>query len=373
MNGFAFYELIIHCTQKSESGETILSASKTKPADNVRAIRWEAGTLTLLDQRRLPGEVIYRDYVDAVDVATAIHDMVVRGAPAIGITAAYGVVLAARKAYTKDPQEWQTLIQPDLDSLASSRPTAVNLRWALERMRPLFARISGDPEPVLLQAAKDIHAEDIAANQTMGEAGAGIIGQCRAVLTHCNTGSLATGGYGTALGVIRSAYRKGNLQMVYVDETRPWLQGTRLTTWELMQDNIPVTLMADCAANYLMSRGEIEWVIVGADRIAANGDVANKIGTYGLAVAARHHGVRVMVVAPVSTFDPGIADGSHIPIEDRGPDEILQYGGHLIAPGGVNTWNPVFDITPAGLIDVIVSEKGAIQAPDRQKIKALLG
>jgi methylthioribose-1-phosphate isomerase len=206
----------------------------------------------------------------------------------------------------------------------------------------------------------------------MGELGALIISNARAVLTHCNTGSLATGGYGTALGVIRAAFQAGTLKMVYADETRPWLQGARLTAWELHQDGIPVKLIADSAASYLLSRGEVQWVIVGADRIAANGDVANKIGTYGLAVAARYHGVKFMVVAPTSTFDPGTAGGADIPIEDRGPAEITQVAGTRTAPAGVSAWNPVFDVTPAELVDVIVTEKGVITQPTVDKIATLL-
>ena len=205
----------------------------------------------------------------------------------------------------------------------------------------------------------------------MGALGAALIADCRQVLTHCNTGSLATGGYGTALGVIRSAWQAGKLAMVYASETRPWLQGARLTAWELQQDKIPVTLIADSAASFLLSQGQVKWVIVGADRIAANGDVANKIGTYGLAVAARNHGVQMMVVAPASTFDLHTLTGMDIPIEDRGADEIVCCAGKQIAPNGIATWNPVFDITPADLIDVIVTERGVIHRPDQQKITAI--
>jgi len=340
--------------------------------DTVRPIIWSDDHLELLDQRLLPGELRTLVCTDAVEVANAIRQMAVRGAPAIGIAAAYGVVLAARKAYQNDSREWRNLIRMDMESLAASRPTAVNLRWALQRMERHFNTIRGNPEKPLLEAAISIHDEDIAANRHMGELGAGIIGDCQAILTHCNTGSLATGGYGTALGVIRSVYSGGHLEMVYVDETRPWLQGTRLTAWELMQDNIPVTLLTDSAASYLMYQGRIDWVIVGADRIAANGDVANKIGTYSLAVAARHHGLPMMVVAPTSTFDRKMETGKEIPIEDRGPDEILQFRGKLLAPGGVTTLNPVFDVTPASLVSVIVTERGVIEAPNRAKVAALL-
>jgi len=348
-----------------------LSAEISSP-DTVRPIIWHDDRLRLLDQRLLPGMVEYLDFGNAADVAKAINQMVVRGAPAIGITAAYGVVLAARAAYRKDPEEWRTALQSDLDTLAQSRPTAVNLHWALQRMQSLFNKIKGNPEPALLREALTIHEEDIAANRHMGALGAALIADCRQVLTHCNTGSLATGGYGTALGVIRSAWQAGTLEMVYASETRPWLQGARLTAWELQQDNIPVTLIADSAAGFLLSRGKVKWVVVGADRIAANGDIANKIGTYGLAVAARHHGVQMMVVAPASTFDLQTMTGADIPIEDRGPDEILRCAGKPTAPEGIAAWNPVFDITPAALIDVIVTEKGVIHCPDRHKIAAII-
>jgi methylthioribose-1-phosphate isomerase len=319
----------------------------------------------------LPARAGYIDYTDATSVADAIAGMVVRGAPAIGITAAYGVVLAARAAYTRDPACWRDLMQTELQKLAQSRPTAVNLRWALDRMQSLCAGIDGAPEQALLKEAQAIHAEDIAANRHMGALGAPLIANARAVLTHCNTGSLATGGFGTALGVIRTAYQHGTLSRVYADETRPWLQGARLTAWELQQDGIPVTLIADSAATWLLRRGEVQWVIVGADRIAANGDVANKIGTYGLAVAARHHGVKFMVVAPTSTFDCNTRSGADIHIEDRGPAEITHFADKQTAPAGISVWNPVFDITPAELVDVIVTEKGVISQPDVNKMVVL--
>ena len=347
-----------------------MSAIDIQTADTIRPIVWTDNHLRLLDQRQLPGEVVYLDIATANEVAAAIRNMVVRGAPAIGITAAYGIVLAAREAWQKNPSEWRNLIQVDLEKLAHSRPTAVNLHWAIRKMQVLLDKIDGEPEARLLAEARAIHAEDIAANRYMGELGADVIGDTHQVLTHCNTGSLATGGYGTALGVIRSAYRRGSLKMVYACETRPWLQGARLTAWELLQDRIPVPLIADSAAGYLLSKGEVGWIIVGADRIVANGDVANKIGTYNLAVAARHHSVGMMVVAPVSTFDLDIQSGTDVPIEDRGTDEIIKFAATSIAPD-VRAWNPVFDITPANMVDVIVTEKGVIHNPDRQKIAAI--
>ena len=254
--------------------------------------------VALIDQRVLPHEFKVNYYADVLSLSEAITDMIVRGAPAIGITAAYGVVLAAREAYAQSGDKWRETIEDSLAVLVASRPTAVNLQWAIARMRRLFNSIEGDPEPVLLAEAMSIHDEDIAANIHMGGLGAGLIeGKCQ-VLTHCNAGALATGGYGTALGVIKTAHKQGKIASVYVCETRPWLQGTRLTAWELQQDNIPTTVLTDSAACHLYSQGDVKWVIVGADRIAANGDVCNKIGTYTHAVTARHHGVRIMVLAP---------------------------------------------------------------------------
>ena len=327
--------------------------------------------VALIDQRILPHEFQVNHYVDVGKLSEAITDMVVRGAPAIGITAAYGVVLAARQAYAQSGDIWRETIEEDLALLMVSRPTAVNLQWAIDRMRSLFASIEGDPEPVLLAEAMSIHDEDIAANIHMGELGAGLIKDECQVLTHCNAGALATGGYGTALGVIRTAHKQGKIASVYASETRPWLQGARLTAWELQQDNIPTTLLTDSAACHLYSQGNIKWVIVGADRIAANGDVCNKIGTYTHAVTARHHDVRVMVVAPTSTFDLNARSGQEIPIEQRAEEEILNYSGVKIAPENVSAWNPAFDATPANLIDYIVTERGVIEAPNSHKIKSL--
>jgi len=340
--------------------------------DTIRAIDWSDDALLLLDQRRLPGEQEYLSLTSAQETARAIRDMVVRGAPAIGITAAFGVVLAARERFAQSPATWREDIEAELALLADARPTAVNLFWALERMRAIIAGIEGDPVPVLLAEARRIHEEDIAANRRMGELGAALIEGPAGLLTHCNTGSLATGGYGTALGVIRSAYAGAKVQAVYADETRPWLQGARLTAWELVQDRIPVTLLADGAAAHLMREGRVQWVIVGSDRIAANGDVANKIGTYGLAVAARHHGVRFMVVAPTSTVDMDIASGADIPIEQRPAEEVLSLGGQRVAAEGAQAWNPAFDITPAELVDAIVTERGVVRAPSREKLAAMM-
>jgi methylthioribose-1-phosphate isomerase len=341
--------------------------------DTVRAVSWYEDCLQLLDQRELPASENCLRFHDAAEVARAIRNMVVRGAPAIGIAAAYAVVLAARQAYARAGEDWRREIESDMHALAASRPTAVNLFWALSRMRACFASLQGDPVAALLAEARDIHEEDIQANRRMGELGAALLTDLAGVLTHCNTGSLATGGYGTALGVIRSGWAHGKIRAVYADETRPWMQGARLTAWELVHDDIPVTLLADSAAAQLMRAGRVQWVIVGSDRIAANGDVANKIGTYSLAVNARHHGVRFMVVAPTTTIDMQITNGAEIPIENRDPAEVLALGGQRIAAAGAEAWNPAFDVTPAELIDVIVTERGVVERPTAIKMAALMG
>ena len=340
--------------------------------DTLRAVIWHDDQLHLLDQRKLPREHKVIRLETVADVAQAITDMVVRGAPAIGITAAYGVVLAARAAYTASPDNWQSIITSDLQQLAQARPTAVNLVWALERMKARFGKISGNPEPILLEEAQHIHQEDIDANHRMGDLGAALLPENCRVLTHCNAGALATGGYGTALGVIRSAYTANKISQVYADETRPWLQGARLTAWELLHDNIPVTLLADGAAAALMLQNRVDWVIVGSDRITANGDVANKIGTYSLAVLARQHGVKFMVAAPTSTIDMNLADGNQIVIEERAVNEVLTIGGQSIAPSGAQAWNPSFDVTPAALVDVIVTEKGVVEQPTTERLVGLM-
>ena len=331
--------------------------------EGLRAIEWREEGLYLLDQRQLPRQTVYLPISSAAAAAQAIKEMAVRGAPAIGITAAYGAALAAKAAYQQFGATWREHIETDLQLLAEARPTAVNLSWALAQMRCLFPELSGDPFPRLLEQAKQIHAADLQDNQKMAELGAALIQPGSGVLTHCNAGALATGGYGTALGVIRSAYREGKISQVYAGETRPWLQGSRLTAWELLRDHIPVILLTDNAAASLMAREQIDWVIVGADRIAANGDTANKIGTYSLAVQAYYHGVKVMVVAPTSTFDLNLPNGQAIPIEERGAAEVLSFAGQQIAPAEAQAWNPVFDVTPASLIDVIVTEKGIIESP----------
>lgn len=339
--------------------------------DSVMAIKWQDDHLLLLDQRLLPQQVNWLDITSTEETVAAIKDMVVRGAPAIGITAAYGVVMAAQAQYQRSPGNWKVLLEADLASLREARPTAVNLAWAIRRMSRVIETIAGDPFPQLLAEAQAIHEEDIDANRRMGALGAELITPGKSVLTHCNAGSLATGGYGTALGVIRSAWQQKRIETVYADETRPWLQGARLTAWELLEDGIPTSMVVEGAASALMATGNISWVIVGSDRIAANGDVANKIGTANLAIIARHFDVKFMVVAPVSTCDPDMPSGQDIPIESRDQDEVLTLGSRRLAAEGAEAWNPVFDITPAELIDAIVTEKAVIMAPNAEKMKVL--
>jgi methylthioribose-1-phosphate isomerase len=352
------------------SQDSNLTALSRLDKDTVRPLQWTEGGLRVLDQRQLPAAIVHETCSTADDVAEAITSMRVRGAPAIGIAAAYGVALAARQRYEESPDGWKNAIEADLVRLAQSRPTAVNLFWALDRMRAAIAAVDGDPSEPLLALAKTIHSDDIAANHRMGELGAELLHGASGVLTHCNTGSLATGGYGTALGVIRSAARQG-LKNIFATETRPWLQGARLTIWELEQDGIPATLIADSAAAYLMKAGSVQWVIVGADRIARNGDTANKIGTYALAVAARHHGVKVMVVAPTSTIDWETESGDDIEIEERDRRELLSEP--FLREGGlIKAWNPVFDVTPAVLIDAIVTECGVVKNPSLDSMASIL-
>lgn len=346
--------------------------------DRVRALRWHGDRLTLLDQRVLPAEVSYVDATRAIDVAKAIALLQVRGAPAIGIAAAYGVVLAAREIDAAGRSVNRTLLGPAFDALAASRPTAVNLHNALARMGLVIDGMSNTDDNAarivrLDDAARSIEAEDLAANRAMGALGAGLIAPGSGVLTHCNTGSLATAGFGTALGVIRAAYAEGRVREAFATETRPWMQGSRLTIWELMQDGIPARLIADSAGAHLMATGHVTWLIVGADRITANGDTANKIGTRQLAIAARYHGLRTMVVAPSTTVDLGSADGAAIEIELRDAREITELGGRAFAAPGATGWNPVFDVTPAELIDALVTERGVILKPDRASLAAAFG
>lgn len=330
--------------------------------DHVRAVQWRDDHLCLLDQRRLPALETWVDCHDAQEVTQAIGDLVVRGAPAIGIAAAWGVVLAAQSG---EPME------STFAKLRAARPTAVNLMWALQRMQ---GRIAGGADATaLLQEAQAIQDEDLAANRRMGMLGASLITPGSGVLTHCNTGSLATAGFGTALGVIRAGVAERRIDRIYACETRPWLQGARLTMWELLHDGIPAQLIADSAAAFLMKSGVVQWVIVGADRIAANGDTANKIGTYQLSVAAKYHGLRFMVVASASTVDMSTGTGEDIDIELRDENELLAVAGVRTAVAGARAWNPVFDVAPAELIDVIVTERGVIEHPDSVSMQAMFG
>ncbi len=335
----------------------------------VHALEWTGESVRILDQRVLPDITTYNEYTDATGVSEAIRNMRVRGAPAIGIAAAYGVALSVMQHYSESDLAWKTKVDKDIQQLAQSRPTAVNLFWALEMMQNVLNKPSVDLVAIVKKTAEKIHADDIKANQTMGELGADLLAGAKAVMTHCNAGALATGGYGTALGVIRSAHKRG-LETVYAGETRPWLQGARLTVWELAQDAIPAILIADSAAAWLMKSGKLDWIIVGADRIAANGDVANKIGTYSLAVLARQHGVKVMVVAPVSSIDFEMETGAGIAIEQRHPNELLP-ASYINDDSLVTAWNPVFDVTPAHLINAIVTEHGVILNPAEHGVRSL--
>ncbi|AMA46838.1 S-methyl-5-thioribose-1-phosphate isomerase [Pseudomonas monteilii] len=345
-------------------------------AEKVRALEWRDGALHLLDQRLLPARESWLTCTDIDSVAEAIRGMAVRGAPAIGISAAYGLLLALRQRLAEGG-DWEVALEEDFQQLAESRPTAANLFWALNRMRERLLRLrDGDDVLAIMEAeAVAIHQSDREANLTMAQHGVDLIrrhqGNEQVVLTHGNAGALATGGFGTALGVIRAAYLEGMIERVFASETRPWLQGSRLTAWELAGEQVPVVVSADSAAAHLMKTKGLTWVIVGADCITANGDVASKIGTYQLAVLAMHHGVRFMVVAPSSTIDLNLESGEDIELEERAQSELLDLAGTRVA-AQVEAFNPVFDITPADLIDVIVTEKGVVERPDKAKLAQLM-
>ena len=326
------------------------------------AIRWQGTSLALLDQTKLPVQEVWDDYTDYRAVAVAIQRLVVRGAPAIGISAAYAYCLA----FMEDPSP-EAMVQAR-ETMAASRPTAVNLFWALERMAACEQSL-----PALLREAEAIHREDIVMNRKMGKHGAELVPKGARILTHCNAGALATGGYGTALGVVRAAHAQGKVEMVYCDETRPLLQGARLTAYELVQDGIPTTLITDNMAASLMAQGKIDMVFLGCDRMARNGDFANKIGTYGVAVLANYHGIPFYTVLPSSTIDMSIPDGSHIPIEQRAEEEVTHFGGIRTAPENVGVYNPAFDVTPHQLLTGIVTEKGVIHPPFTEKLAELFG
>ncbi len=345
----------------------------------LRPVKWagdaETGHLWMLDQRLLPQEFTGLELFTHGGVADGIRDMAVRGAPAIGVSAAYGVVLAVREAGALPDDQRDTYFRSALERLAATRPTAVNLFWALSRMRGIYEAHRAEPWQslvgTLFHEAQAIQEQDTAANLRMGEFGADLLPERGSVLTHCNAGALATSAYGTALGVIRSGHKRGKVTRVFADETRPYLQGARLTTWELMQDDIPVTLITDSMAGHLMQQGEIGAVVVGSDRIAANGDVANKIGTYTVAVLARAHGIPFFVAAPLSTVDRECPSGADIPIEQRSIDEVTTIGGHTIAPQGVDVLYPAFDVTPADLVTAIITEAGVAQPPSAETVAAL--
>lgn len=336
-------------------------------------------SLKLLDQRLLPHQVVFLEYTRACDVAGAIREMVVRGAPAIGVTAAYGMVLAAGEAAACANKSGFTRTLKALGKeLKAARPTAVNLAWAVDRLLHLAQDLGGmgAEEEEILQALEEeavrIHLEDVAACKAIGAHGLPFIPDRGTILTHCNAGALATGGYGTALGVVRAAVEAKKKISVLADETRPFLQGARLTAWELSQDGIPVQLLCDSAAGSIMAQGKVDVVVVGADRIAANGDTANKVGTYPLAVMAARHQIPFLVAAPRSTFDPSAADGSAIPIEQRSEEEVLSFAGNRVAPEGLGALNPAFDVTPHELIRAILTEEGPIHPVDQDSVKKFL-
>jgi methylthioribose-1-phosphate isomerase len=341
----------------------------------VETLRWRDGCMEMIDQRVLPARFEYLKYGSAAEVAEGIRSMVVRGAPAIGCAAAYGVALEALRLRGATGGEFTLAMDTAFNVLAASRPTAVNLFWALKRMRAVCEGIKshavGEIADRLLAEAHEVLAEDIRINRAMGAFGAALLADGARVLTHCNAGALATAGHGTALGVIRSAVEAGKRISVIADETRPFLQGARLTAWEMVQEKIPVTLITDNMAGYMMSHGEVDAVVVGTDRVAANGDVANKIGTYMVAVLARRHGIPFYVACPLSTIDLTIADGAAIPIEERAADEVTGFRDCQWAAQGVSVRNPAFDVTPAELVTGLITEKGVVHQPNREKVEAL--
>ena len=340
-----------------------------------KTIEWKGDRVRLLDQRRLPQEVRYLDCRDASGVAQAIRSMAIRGAPAIGVAAAMGIALAAKKARFTNPRAFTKATEKVCQQMRETRPTAVNLFWAVDRMKKILDQVHvhgvEETKRRLAKEALQILREDIEVNREIGMYGKKLIKNGDGVLTHCNAGALATGGYGTALGVMYAAWGEGKRFQVFVDETRPMLQGCRLTAWELAQEKIPATVITDNMAGVLMKEGKINLVLVGADRIARNGDTANKIGTYGLAVLSKWHGIPFYVAAPISTLDLTIASGSDIPIEQRDVREVTHFRGCPIAPKGVEAFNPAFDVTPHSMIHAIITEKGLIREPFRKNLKKM--
>jgi methylthioribose-1-phosphate isomerase len=339
----------------------------------------ESDAVVMIDQRKLPAQEIYVRCRTAAEVAKAIRTMVIRGAPAIGVAAAMGIALGMRKSSATGTQKFAAEFYRTCELMAATRPTAVNLFWAIERMKRTFAAGATAGESVdqikdrLDREAEAIHDEDVASCRAIGAHGAAVVPGDARILTHCNAGALATAGYGTALGVVRGAVEAGKQVVVFADETRPFLQGARLTAWELVKDNIDTTVITDNMAGALMRQGRVNFVVVGADRIAANGDTANKIGTYAVAVLAREHGIPFYVAAPLSTIDLGTPDGAAIPIEERTSKEVTHVGGAQLAPDGARVWNPAFDVTPHHLIAGIITERGICRAPYAESLRAIVG
>ena len=341
---------------------------------NFNTVEYRSGALRLIDQRRLPAEESYVECRSAGEVAEAIRAMTVRGAPAIGVAAAYGMAMAVGRSAHLGPEAQIAALDEAASVLSEARPTAVNLFWAIRRMREAAEASEFAGEKLaeeLLELAHEIHRDDIATCRLIGDHGAALLSPETSLLTHCNAGALATAGYGTAGGGIRSGFREGKVSRVFVDETRPFLQGARLTAWELRRDGIPVVLITDNMAAYCMRLGKIGAVVVGADRIAANGDVANKVGTYGLAVLAREHKIPFYVAAPMSTIDMDTPSGDEIPIEERPPEEVRRIGDTLIAPEKVEVFNPAFDVTPAGLVDALITERGLVRLAEGESVGSL--
>jgi methylthioribose-1-phosphate isomerase len=343
----------------------------------IPTIDWQSDAIVMVDQRKLPGQEVYVHCKTAAEVARAIKSMVIRGAPAIGVAAAMGIALGVQKSKAQGTRQLAVEFTKICDLMAGTRPTAVNLFWAIDRMKRAFAdgvragESTAELGARLGREARAIHDEDVQSCREMGRFGADVVPAAARILTHCNAGALATAGYGTALGVIRAAAEQGKVARVYADETRPFFQGARLTAWELVRDQVPTTVIAESMTGPLMQRGEIDFVVVGADRIAANGDVANKIGTYTVAMMAHAHGVPFYVAAPLSTIDLATPDGSRIPIEQRPAREMTHVGATRVVPDGAEVWNPAFDVTPARLIAGIITEKGIARAPFDESLKAL--
>lgn len=343
----------------------------------IKTLEWTDEGVLMIDQRLLPTEEVYPIFRTYTEVAWAIKEMVVRGAPAIGVAAAMGVALGARDTMAEDFDQFDQAFDRICQVLAETRPTAVNLFWAIERMRDLYARLKdqgaslGEIRERLIAEAKVMHGEDVEANRAMGRFGAELIPDHSTVLTHCNAGALATAGYGTALGVIRAAVEAGKQVAVFADETRPFLQGARLTAWELHKDNIPVTLITDNMAGHFMKARKIDCVVVGADRIAANGDVANKIGTYSVAVLAKENNLPFYVAAPISTLDLNLASGEQIPIEERVETEVTHVKGAQLAPTGIQVANPAFDVTPNRYVTAIITDRGVARPPYQESLQRL--